>query len=77
MAKSKSRRQRMKLTDQQWDRVFQSRCRSKQGQVISEDDCALLVAAFNEDPERYNALGSSVFEATAPFGSNVPSKKRT
>ena len=64
----KARTRRAKLTDREWDRVFQARCRSKQGQLISDDDRALLMAAFNENPERYSALGPAVFEATLPFG---------
>ena len=58
-----------KLTVSEWGMVFQLRCRSKQGQEISEEDHALVDAAFHEDPERYSELEADVFDATVPFGS--------
>lgn len=65
------RRKKRKLTDAEWLKVFQLRCRSKQGQEISKEDRALVDAAFNEDPERYGALEPEVFDATVPFGSTA------
>jgi hypothetical protein len=60
-----------KLTEEQWRRVFQLRCRSKQGQDVSQEDLALVYAAFHEDLERYSAMEVDVFNATVPFGSSV------
>jgi len=51
--------------------VFQLRCRSKQGQDVSQEDLALVYAAFHEDLERYSAMEVDVFNATVPFGSSV------
>jgi len=68
---------REKLTEAQWSLVFQLRCRSKQGQHLAPEDLALLEAAFNEDSKRYSAMEPDVFNTTAPFGSNVTTKKKS
>jgi len=60
-----------KLTEEEWRRVFQLRCRSKQGQDIAKEDLALVDAAFRDDLERYSAMEVDVFNATVPFGSSV------
>ena len=62
---------RKKLTEEEWRRVFQLRCRSKQGQDIAKEDLALVDAAFRDDLERYSAMEVDVFNATVPFGSSV------
>lgn len=64
-------RSKRKLTENDWSNVFRLRCRTKQGQEISEADRALINAAYAEDPIRYKALEPDVFDATVPFGSNV------
>jgi hypothetical protein len=64
-----ARRRRRGLTEDDWAKVFQLRCRSKQGLELSEEDRALTDAAYSEDPERYKALEPDVFDATVPFGS--------
>lgn len=62
---------RKKLTEEEWRRVFQLRCRAKQGQAIAKEDLALIAAAFRDDLERYSAMEVDVFNATVPFGSTV------
>lgn len=64
-----------KLTEEEWRRVFQLRCRSKQGQELAKADLALVAAAFRADPKRYSALEVDVFNATVPFGSTARRKK--
>jgi hypothetical protein len=56
------------MTDEQWDRIFEIRCKSKLGQALSGEELDLIYEAYREDPDRYIALGSKVFEATRPFG---------
>jgi len=63
------------LTDSEWRKVFELRCRSKQGQSISDDDRALVEAAFDEDLERYTAMEPDVFDATVPFGSTARARR--
>ncbi len=58
-----------KLTEADWDRVFDVRCRSKRGLQLTGVELDLVQRAFNEDPDRYSALSSRVFEATKPAGS--------
>ena len=64
-----------KLTDEQWSRVYQLRCRAKQGQHLAPDDLAFLEVAFKEDGTRYGAMDVDVFNATVPFGSAVRRKR--
>jgi hypothetical protein len=59
----------MKLSEEQWARVFEARCKSKQGQKISEEERVLLDAAHEQDEKRYAAMDLDVFNATSPFGS--------
>jgi hypothetical protein len=66
---------RKKLTEEEWRRLFQMRCRSKQGQELSKKDRALMHAAFKEDPDRYGSMEADVFDATVPFGSNVKARR--
>ena len=67
---------RKKLTEEEWRRVFQLRCRTKQGQEISKEELALTATAFREDPKRYSALEVDVFNATVPFGSTARRKRQ-
>ncbi len=60
-----------RLTEAEWARVFDLRCRSKRGEMLPREEHALCVAAFEEDSKRYAALNRAVFEATAPFGAQV------
>ena len=60
-----------KLTEEEWRRVFQLRCRSKQGQDVAKADLALVAAAFRDDPKRYSTMEVDVFNATVPFGSTA------
>lgn len=66
-----------RLTDAQWRRVFELRCASKRGEVAlrSEEDLALVTAAFEEDRERYAAMEVDIFNATVPFGSSARRSK--
>lgn len=60
-----------KLTEQEWRRVFELRCRLKRGESLSSEERALTDAAFAEDVDRYSAMEGAVFDATVPFGSSV------
>lgn len=60
-----------RLTDMEWLRVFDVRCRAKRGEPLSLIDDALIRAAFAEDQERYAAMNDAIFEATKPFGSRI------
>lgn len=60
-----------KLTDADWRKVFQIRCRSKRGEHTSPEDSALTNAAFKEDRKRYAEMEGDVFNETVPFGSTV------
>lgn len=65
----------MKLTDEEWTQVFKLRCRSKLGLRTSEEEQALVDAAWREDPERYAAMAPDVFDATVPFGSSAKARR--
>lgn len=58
-----------KLTEREWERVFDIRCKSKRGERVSEEDMKFVERAWLEDPDRYGALNAKVFEATKPLGS--------
>ena len=60
---------RKTLTDQDWLKVFEFRCRGKRGQRLFPDEQALVDKAYQEDRKRYAALEPDVFDATVPFGS--------
>ena len=66
-----TRVRKARLTEEAWRRVFQLRCKSKQGQELGADDQALVNTAFVEDPQRYGAMDEDVFNATVPFGSGA------
>lgn len=65
----------MKLTDDSWEKVFLIRCRSKRGESITKSELALCSRARHEDPTRYKAMSSDVFDATVPFGSTAKMKR--
>lgn len=62
-------KRRPKLTEAEWSKVFELRCKGKRGEHLSDDERSLVDRAYREDPDRYAALGPKVFEATKPFGS--------
>lgn len=62
---------RLKLTDVEWQKVFNLRCNSKRGYPLSEDEQALCERAHAEDPKRYGAMNADVFNETVPAGSNA------
>lgn len=49
--------------------MFNARCKTKQGQLLSDEERALVDAAFESDRKRYASMERDVFNATAPFGS--------
>lgn len=61
-------RRKPKLTELEWRKVFQLRCRAKRGEHLPPEDMKLLERAHRDDPERYASLRDAVFEATKPFG---------
>jgi hypothetical protein len=60
---------RRKLTESEWSRVFELRCRAKRGEYLRPEDQALVEKAWRENPVRYSEMTEPVFEETAPFGS--------
>ena len=62
--------------DIDWEKVFDLRCRSKRGERLSDDQAALLVAAWKADKVRYSALTERVFEETAPMPGKTKHSKR-
>lgn len=65
------RKPKRKLTEAEWSKVFELRCRSKRGEYLSPEDRKLVDAAYKEDPDRYAELEGPVFNATVPFGSQA------
>ena len=65
---------RKQLSDDDWAKVFASRCQTKQGRPISQAEQALVDTAYKSDRKRYSAMEKDVFNATVPFGSNVRMK---
>ena len=65
---------RKTLNEQDWIKVFEIRCRSKRGQALSMEDCALVDDAYEIDPTRYEAMEPDVFDETVPFGSQAMAK---
>ncbi len=64
-------RRKRTLTEAEWEKVFRSRCKSKQGQTLTDEERDLVEAAFRSDEKRYSALEGEVFNATVPFGSQT------
>lgn len=62
-------RSRANLTEYDWHKVFALRCRSKLGKQLSDEEQALVDAAYRQDRKRYGAMDPDVFDATVPFGS--------
>lgn len=63
-----SRKQKIPLTEVEWSRVFNIRCKSKRGEALTSEEAHLIARAFAQDPARYSALGPAAFEATKPVG---------
>lgn len=63
-----------KLTDADWTRVFDLRCRSKRGEYLTPEQITLCRTAWKSDPERYAKIGDDAFNATVPFGSSIRKK---
>lgn len=70
MKKEERRKNKLQrtLTEDDWKRVFDLRCRSKKGETLNRKDHAFCLRAMKSDPGRYSALDVVVFEATKPFG---------
>ena len=66
-----AKRKPVPLTEAEWRRVFDLRCKSKRGEYLSPEDRALTTRAWNEDEKRYGDMEADVFNATVPFGSTV------
>ena len=58
-----------RLTEREWRRVFELRCKFKRhGGTPDRDELRLVERALAEDRDRYRALDREVFEETKPFG---------
>lgn len=58
------------LTEDEWARVFEARCRSKRG-MATDEDRELCDRAYRANLERYSAMEPDVFNATVPAGSQA------
>jgi len=63
------------LTEWEWTKVFNLRCRTKRGESITDEERALVEAAFASDRKRYAAMGPDVFDATVPAGSTARARR--
>lgn len=59
------------LTELEWEAVFRARCKSKQGQTLSDTERTIVDRAYTNNRKRYAAMERDVFNATVPFGSNA------
>ena len=59
------------LTEAEWAKVFRARCKSKQGQTLTDEERTLVDAAFKSDQKRYGEMEPEVFNATVPAGSTA------
>jgi len=66
----KAKRKRT-LTEAEWAIVFRARCKSKQGQALTDEEHALVNAAYETNKDRYREMEPEVFNATVPFGSSA------
>lgn len=57
------------LSELEWGRVFDLRCKSKRGEMLSDDEMKIIVRAYQSDRRRYADMEPRVFEKTKPFGS--------
>lgn len=64
-----------RLTEDDWRKVFEYRCRSKRGQLLSDEERALVDAAYTQNRKRYAAMEPDVFDATVPFGSRARARR--
>lgn len=67
----------VRLTEEDWTKVFAARCQSRNGLRLTREKQALVEAAYESDPERYEAMEPDVFNATVPHGSDVRWKTET
>lgn len=51
-------------------RLFDIRCRSKEGRAVSDEERRFYSMCFDKWPEEYKAMEKDVFDATKPFGSS-------
>lgn len=58
-----------KPTEEEWERLFEIRCKTKRGEFLSEGERELVGRTYRSDRNRYAAMEPRVFEATRPFGS--------
>ena len=63
------------LTEWEWTKVFKLRCRTKRGESITDEERALIEAAFASDRKRYAAMDPDVFDATVPAGSTARARR--
>lgn len=63
------------LSESEWRDVFRARCRSKRGERLTDEERAIVEAAFASDEKRYAEMELDVFDATVPFGSGARAKR--
>lgn len=65
-----------KLTDKEWQTVFQLRCKSKRGhETLSKQEQTLIERAYAENEDRVADMEVDVFNATVPPGSSAYRQK--
>ena len=59
-----------KMPPDVWRRLFDIRCKSKEGRVLTAEEEWYYRECFIKWPEDYKAMEKDVFNATKPFGAN-------
>lgn len=59
---------KIKLTDEELEKVLELRVRSKLGEKLSDEDTEFILSCFDKDPEGYRSLRDKVNELAKPFG---------
>lgn len=57
-----------KMPPDVWRRLFDIRCRSKEGRAVSDEERRFYSMCFDKWPDDYRAMEKDVFNATKPFG---------
>lgn len=57
------------MTEEERNKVFELRCKSKSGEKITKKELGYLMEMYKKSPLEYSAMNDQVFQATKPFGS--------
>lgn len=57
------------MTELEREKLYEIRCRAKQGATLTEDEFQFCSNMFYHHPREYAAMNDEIFQATKPFGS--------